>query len=191
MPDDPQADITTLLEDIRAGKPSARDRFARRVEGELREIAARFLRRERADHLLQPTAVVNEAWLKLFPDRTSADFSNRVHFLASAAQAMRQVLVSYARDRDALKRGGDRRQEPWDSQIVIGKGRRVPVEKIDEGLINLALVNERQAKIVELSFFGGLTHAEIAEYLGVSLATVERDWRFARAWLKDHLEGVA
>src|SRR5262245_12071689 len=130
MPDDSQTDITTLFEDIRAGKPGASDQLARRIGPELRAIARRFMRRERVDHLLQPAALVNEAWLQLFPEPAAADFANRVHFLASAARAMRQILVEYARERDALKRGGDRQHEPWDSQVVIARDRKVDIVKL-------------------------------------------------------------
>ena len=158
---------------------------------ELREIAVAYMRHERADHTLQPTALVNEAMIKLMrtPDKNAAD---RKRFLGVAAKAMRQVLVDHARSRGAAKRGGG-----W-SRITIsaadsGAGSSDPVDALalDAALTKLAQSEARAAQVVELRFFGGLTIPEAAEVLGVSHTTVESDWAFARAWIRKELEGPA
>lgn len=191
MPDDGQTDITTLLDDIRAGKPEALEQLLGRVYDQLRARAAWHLHRERRDPTLEPTVIVHEVFLKLFQPEVLAKMPNRAYLFACAARNMRQFLVDHAREQGARKRGGDRRREEWDTSIVVAKSRKVNVVKLHEALINLSLVNERQAQIVELRFFAGMSHQEIADYLHVSLSVVERDWRFARAWLRDHLDGMA
>ena len=158
---------------------------------ELREIAVAYMRHERADHTLQPTALVNEAMIKLMrtPDKNAAD---RKRFLGVAAKAMRQVLVDHARSRGAAKRGGG-----W-SRITIsavdsgaGPGDPVDALALDAALTKLAQSEARAAQVVELRFFGGLTIPEAADVLGVSHTTVESDWAFARAWIRKELEGPA
>jgi len=191
MPDDGHADITTLLGDVRAGKPDALNQLLGRVYDELRARAAWHLHRERSDPTLQPTVIVHEVFLKLFQPDVLAKMPNRAYLFACAARNMRQFLVDHARERGARKRGGDRRREEWDSSVVVANSRKVDVVKLHEALTNLSLVNDRQAQVVELRFFAGMSNQEIADYLHVSLSAVERDWRFARAWLREHLDGMA
>lgn len=152
------------------------------VYGELRRLAASYLRRERPGHTLQPTALVHEAYVRLI-DQRQIDWSNRAQFVGIAAVMMRRILVNHARDRVAEKRGGGAEHVPM---TLAGEGIGAPeVNLLDlhEALNDLAETDPRKAKIVELKFFGGLTTGEIAETLDVSTATVERDWKFARAWL--------
>ena len=152
------------------------------VYGELRRLAASYLSRERPGHTLQPTALVHEAYLRLI-DQRQIDWSNRAQFVGIAAVMMRRILVNHARDRVAAKRGGGAEHVPI---TLAGEGIGAPeVNLLDlhDALNDLAETDPRKARIVELKFFGGLTTGEIAETLGVSTATVERDWKFARAWL--------
>jgi RNA polymerase sigma factor (TIGR02999 family) len=158
------------------------------VYDELRRIAARAMRGERQDHTLCATALVNEAWLEL-SKLTRIQWQNRSHFLAIAAQAMRRVLIDYAVARRRLKRGGGQTIQPLDADAVA-----VVVEQaddmlaLDEALQRLTAMNERHARIVECRFFGGMSVDETAEALGISPATVKRDWTLARAWLNRELQ---
>jgi RNA polymerase sigma-70 factor (ECF subfamily) len=158
------------------------DRLLPIVYGELRRLAASYLRRERPGHTLQPTALVHEAYVRLI-DQRQIDWSNRAQFIGVAAVMMRRILVNHARDRIADKRGGGAEHVPL---TLAGEGIGAPeVNLLDlhEALNDLSDSDPRKGRIVELKFFGGLTTEEIAETLGVSVATVERDWKFARAWL--------
>ena len=152
------------------------------VYRELRRLAAYYLRQERAGHTLQPTALVHEAYLHLAAQK-GADWQNRAHFFSAAAQAMRRILVDYARERRAQKRGGDRQRVPPDEAFTFAEERSEDLLALDGALEKLAGLDPRQSRIVELRFFGGLTEAEIAEVLGVSEKTVKRDWSVAKAWL--------
>lgn len=159
------------------------------VYGELRRLAAGYLRRERPGHTLQPTALVHEAYVRLMNQR-QIDWSNRAQFVGLAAVMMRRILVNHARDRIADKRGGGAEHVPL---TLAGEGIGAPaVNLLDlhEALNDLSETDPRKARIVELKFFGGLTTDEIAETLGVSTATVERDWKFARAWLYKAVSGA-
>lgn len=151
--------------------------------GELHALAAAHLRRERSDHTLQPTALVHEAWLKLtVQDDVPAE--GRSRFLAVASQAMRRILVDHARGKGRDKRGDGRARVELDpSRLAVSESEDVDLMALDDALIALEGVSERQARIVELRFFGGLPEAEIATILGVSERSVQRDWRIARAWL--------
>ena len=151
----------------------------------LRAMAARQLARERLDHTLQPTALVNEAYLKLV-DQTRASLSDRNHFLAIAAEAMRRILVDHARKKQAEKRGGDRSKVQLDSRIPADEDLGAQVDLIDlsEAMDRLAQLDDRARRVVELRYFAGFTKEETAEILGVSRATVGNDWSFARTWLK-------
>ncbi|HEX6972854.1 MAG TPA: sigma-70 family RNA polymerase sigma factor [Vicinamibacterales bacterium] len=152
------------------------------VYNELRRLAARYLQRERGGHTLQPTALVHEAYLRLI-DQRKLDFTNRAQFVALAAVMMRRILVNHARDRIAAKRGGGAEHVPL---TLAGEGIGAPevnLLDLNDALTELGESDPRKGQIVELKFFGGLTTAEIADHLGVSVATVERDWKFARAWL--------
>jgi RNA polymerase sigma factor (TIGR02999 family) len=151
------------------------------VYQELRRLAARYLRAERANHTLQPTALVNEAYLCL-ARQDGVRWQNRAHFLAIAANTMRRVLVDHARERGALKRGGDRRRVTLHSSIALAEG-DVHVLSLDEALRKLEGFDPAGARAVELRYFGGLTVEETAEAMGVSPATVKRAWTAAKAWL--------
>lgn len=183
-----QGDITSWLRAARQGDAAAAERVADAVSAELRIIATSIMRRERPGHTLQPTALVNEAWLRLAED-SGREYADRVHFFATAAKIMRRVLVDHARANDAEKRGGD-----WTRvSIADGAGQTtgfdVDVLALHAALEKLQALSERQARVVELRWFGGLTQAESAEVLGVSATTVENDWAFARAWLRRELGG--
>jgi len=174
--------ITELLELARAGNEPAVDQLVPLVYGELRRIAARFMRRERPGQTLQTTALVHEAYLRLLKDQ-DISFQNRAHFLGIAARSMRQILVEHARARDAEKRGGERRRITLDEAVAAGVPRDIDLLALDLALERLAVLDPNRARIVELRFFGGLTNEETAAALGVSPATVKRAWTVARAWL--------
>jgi RNA polymerase sigma factor (TIGR02999 family) len=161
------------------------------VYDELRRIASRYISRERPGQTLQATALVNEAYVRLAAERPR-EFANRTHFLAIAALSMRQILVQRARRRNAAKRGGDPARITLDEHLLGVGGRGGPGDidlvALDEALERLAAEHERQAKIVEMRYFGGLSVEECAEALQISPATVKRDWTVARAWLKRALE---
>ena len=164
------------------------------VYDELRRIAARYLGRERAGQTLQATALVNEAFLQLSAERTR-QFQNRAHFIAIAALSMRQILVQRARARNAAKRGGGVKRVTFDERAVGapapgGAGDATDLVALDDALSRLADLDPEQARIVELRYFGGLTIEETAEAIGVSPATVKREWTMARAWLKLQLESA-
>jgi len=153
---------------------------------ELRQLAGGYLRQQQAGHTLQPTALVHEAYLKLI-DQTRIPWTDASHFRAIASRAMRQVLVDHARKRGALKRGGDRLRVTLDSVAAMTEDKTIDLIALDEALSALADLNERKARVVELIFFGGLTHQETARVVGMSQKTVEADWYMARAWLSDRL----
>jgi RNA polymerase sigma factor (TIGR02999 family) len=155
---------------------------------ELRRQASGYLRRERSNHTLQPTALINEAYLKLI-DQRDVKWQNRAHFFAIAAQAMRRILVDYARERKREKRGGAAENLPLDDALtVISKEKSVDLVALDEALNKLAKFDERQAKVVELRYFSGLSIDETAEVLTVSNVTIRRDWNMAKAWLHQEIK---
>jgi RNA polymerase sigma-70 factor, ECF subfamily len=161
------------------------------IYGELRKVAARYLGRERRNHTLQPTALVNEAWLRLENERGS-DWQGRTHGLALAAQAMRRLLVDHGRHQKRQKRGGGAQNLVLDDLLLAASTGAVPVEDLltlEAALTRLEVVDQRAAQVVILKFFSGLSSPEVAEHLGVSLRTVEADWTHARAWLKRELSG--
>jgi RNA polymerase sigma factor (TIGR02999 family) len=165
------------------------DRMLALVYAELRRLAASYLRRERPDHTLQPTALVHEAFIRLV-DQRQIDWSNRAQFMGLAAVMMRRILVNHARDRVAGKRGGGVERVPL-TLAADGIGvAEVNLLDLHEALDRLGEADRRKAQIVELKFFGGLTTDEIAATLGISTATVERDWKFARAWLQQAVSGT-
>ena len=155
------------------------------VYDELRGLAAAYLARERFDHTLQPTALVHEAFIKLAPKETG--WSSRAQFVGVAAIAMRRVLVDHARHHKSLKHGGTERRTDVDLSLLDDGGAEIDLVDLDDALNTLAELSERQARVVELRYFGGLTIEEIAEVLDVSPRTVNSDWRFARAWLTEAL----
>lgn len=174
--------ITDLIERSRGGQAAAVGELVPLVYAELRRIAARYVRRERPGQSLQATALVHEAYLRLLKDE-DLSFENRAHLLGIAARSMRQILVEHARARDAGKRGGERRRITLDEAVASIGPRDVDLVALDQALERLAERDARQARIVELRFFGGLTNEETAEALAISPATVKRDWGVARAWL--------
>jgi RNA polymerase sigma factor (TIGR02999 family) len=188
VPSDPQ--LTRLLEAWRAGDSAAADKLVPLVYAELRRIAASKLRSERGGHTLQPTALVNEAWLRLMKQHDSG-WQNRAQFFAIAAQAMRRILVDHARKRHAAKRGDG--EEPADiDEVSLILTVTMPDERLlalDDALKGLATLDARQARIVELRFFGGLSVEETASVLEISPTTVKREWATGRAWLFRAING--
>ena len=158
------------------------------VYQELRRLAAAYLRRERPGQTLQPTALVHEAYLRLLRDRPDR-WQNRAHFCAIAAHSMRQILITQARARAALKRGGGEARVTLDEALVAGGGTSLDLLALDDALERLATLDPDGARIVELRFFGGLTVEETAEAMAISPATVKRHWALARAWLARELDG--
>jgi len=181
-------DVTTLLVRWRAGSPEAEELLMAKVQRELRKLAASYLRRERPGHTLQPTAVVNEAYMRLVPQR-NVHWENRAHFFGIAAQMMRRILVDHARRRRAAKRGD---AEPLSLSGIADPraGPAIDVLALHEALNELARLDARQERIVELRFFGGLSIDEIAAVVEVSPATVKRDLATARLWLKQRMRGA-
>lgn len=174
-------------DDVTVRDDDAAARLFPMVYDELRRLAASALKGERADHTLQPTALVHEAFLRLadLPDR---QWQDRAHFVAVAARAMRRILVDHARARNAVKRGsGEIRVSLEDVDVPAGEGADVDLVTLDEALSTLAALDERQARIVELRFFGGLTVDETAVLIDLSTRTVKREWQMARAWLRREL----
>ena len=180
-------DITEILKEWSAGSEEVLDELMPLVYAELHRQAARYLRRERADHTLQTTALINEAYLKLV-NQKGVRWQNRAHFFAIAAQAMRRILVDYAKTRRREKRGGSDVKLQLDEALEVSSSERsVDLEALDEALERLAAFDARQARIVELRYFSGLTEKETAEVLGLSPATVRLDWKMARAWLRNQI----
>jgi RNA polymerase sigma-70 factor, ECF subfamily len=174
--------VTQLLADWQAGDDHALEQLMPLVYGELRRLAGRYLNRERQGHTFQTQDLIHEAFLRLIGQR-QADWQNRSHFFAIAAQMMRRILVDHARSRGARRHGGDVRQLVLDDAMDVAVHRDADLVALDEALTDLARVDESLARIVELRFFGGLDHDEIASLLGVSNPTVRRRWRVAKAWL--------
>jgi RNA polymerase sigma-70 factor, ECF subfamily len=179
-------EITVLLNDARRGDRAAEERVFMLVGRELRRMAAAYLWHERGEHTLQPTALVNEAYIKLAGRRLS--WRNRAQFFGTAARAMRRILVDHARTKHAAKRGGPQAiVEPLTSAFAATPEQAWQVLAIDQALTRLARRDARQARIVECRFFGGLEVDEVAEILGISATTVKREWQTARAWLYGEL----
>src|SRR5256886_9472825 len=175
-------DVTDLLIDWSKGDQEALNKLMPLVYDELHRLASRYLRRERRDHTLQTTALVHEAYLKLVNQR-DANWQNRVHFFAAAAQVMRHVLVDYARRRGASKRGGDYCRLSLDEATISSEEKDTDLLALNEALKNLATIDTQQSRVVELRVFGGTTVEEPAEALGISPRTVKREWSMAKAWL--------
>ncbi len=177
-----QDQSTRMLRRYRDGEAGAGDELLPVVYEELRAMAQRYMRRQPADHTLAPTALVHEAYLRLIrQDRVQPD--DRTHFIALSARAMRSVLVDHARARATTKRGGDRKGVPLDDAVASFEMNSADLLALDEALRELTELDAQQGRTVELRFFGGLTNEETAAAMGVSISTVERNWRFARAWL--------
>lgn len=183
MSDAPSAgDVTLLLDRLSGGQESALNDLMPVIYNELRRQAARYLRRERPNHTLQPTALVHEAFFRLV-DQRNTRWQNRAHFFGVAAQAMRRILVDHARGHARLKRGGPAVQVTLDEALVGAEGRSIDLMALDEALDRLAAVDKRQAHVVELRFFGGLSVEESAEVMRLSPATIKREWSMAKALL--------
>ncbi len=184
---DQRPEITQWLQEWSSGKENALDALMPIVYAELHRQAASFLRRERIGHTLQATALINEAYLKLI-DQREVNWKNRAHFFGIAGQAMRRILVDHARSRHREKRGGDAEDLPLEAaEFATSKEGNVDLIALDEALTRLALLDERQSRIVELRFFSGMSVEETAEALSVSPATVKNEWRTAKAWLFQEL----
>ncbi len=179
--------ITRLLREAESGDQEKVDLLVEALYGELRRLAASYLRRERTGHTLQPTALVNEAYLRLV-EQDGTEWKNRGHFFAIAAQAMRRVLVDHARRTHAVKRGGPLPRLSLEQAIVYSREQAGELVALDELMQRLARIDPQQAQIVELRVFGGLTVEEAAEALGISPATVKRDWAMAKAWLAREMD---
>jgi RNA polymerase sigma-70 factor (ECF subfamily) len=178
--------VTQLLSEMQSGKTGAADELLPMVYQELRRIAGSYMRRERADHTQQATALVHEAYLQLV-DQTRVDWKNRAHFFGVAAQLMRRILVEHARSHHAQKRGGDASKLALEEVINYFPQKEMTLVSLDDALHELERMDPRQSRIVELRFFGGLTTEEVSEVMGISTATIEREWRAARAWLHSQL----
>jgi RNA polymerase sigma factor (TIGR02999 family) len=181
-------EVTRLLVRWSSGEEQALAELTPLVYGELRRIASRYLRKERSDHTLQATALVNEAYLRLV-DQTRVDWKNSLHFMALASQMMRRILVDHARTRRYAKRGGGARPISLEAAPEVSMDAAPDLIEVDEALDRLAEVHPELARVVELRFFGGLKSEEIAKLLDLSVPTVTRRWRLARAWLYRHLSG--
>ena len=182
MEKDPNVAITQLLMDWRAGNQAALDQLTPLLYGELRKIAASYLRRERAEHTLQPTALVNEAYMQLVK-MANLEWKDRAHFLGIAAYLMRQILVQHARGNNAAKRGAGAKKLSLDEALTVSADGSPEVVALDDALKALEAIDPRKSKIVELHYFGGLKSEEMAEVLGISVSTVGREMRLALAWL--------
>ena len=185
------SDITLILEAARRGDPGSVERLTERLYGELRRLAEREMRGERADHTLEPTALVHELYLRLLAGEDAPGFENRAHFFGAAATAIRRLLVEHARARGRAKRSGGGKRVQLDEEALPAA-----VEVADERLLALESVLERlatldpqKARIVELRFFAGCSVEEVARALGTSESTIAREWRFARAWMQAQLAG--
>ena len=179
-------EVTNLLIQLTLGDRAAEERLLPLVYAELRRMAANYLRRERADHTLQATALVHETYLRLI-EVHAVDWQSRSHFFALAATLMRRILVDHARAHAARKRGGSRDSINLDEVFVFTAPRSEQLIALDDALNRLGQRDPRQGQIVELRFFGGLSEEEVAAHLGISTRTVKRDWRMAKAWLYKEL----
>ncbi len=179
--------VTQLLQAWNLGNEAALEEIVPIVYEELRRLAHSYMRRERPNHILQTTALINEAYLR-FNEVKGLEWKNRNQFVAISACLMRRILVEYARSRDTQRRGGGQRQFTLNEELLADSGNEShDLIALDEALTDLAKLDSRKSRIVELRFFGGLSAKETAESLGISPETVARDWRFAKAWLKNEM----
>lgn len=183
-------EVTKILQEWRSGKKQAAEQLFPLVYDELKRQARNYLRRERDDHTLQPTALVHEAYLKMV-DQTVLSAENRIHFFAIASRVMRQILVDHAREHKAEKRGGAAQRLSIEDIDVLPEQTAADVLELDEALRRLEAIDERKCRVVDMRFFGGLKEKEIAEVLGVTEKTVRRDWQFAKLWLYRELSQTA
>jgi len=180
-------ELTTILARARAGEDGARGEVIARIYGELRQVAARLMLRERPSHTLSPTAVVHEAVMRLLGEAVFDRSPDRNFLFAAASRAMREILVDHARSRGAARRGGQRERVPLDSLVDYFEAQAIDVSEVNEAIVRLTALDDRQGQAITLRYFGGLTVPEVAQAMGVSVATVERDCRLGRAWLHREL----
>ena len=176
-------EITRMLIELTDGNQEVVNQILPHIYDELKRLASSYLRRERVNHTLQPTALVHEAYMKLI-DQKRVQWQNRAHFFGIAAQVMRRILMDHARKHQADKRGGEAEKLPIEEEIlVVSHEKSAELIALDDALQTLAGIDEQKAKIVELRYFGGLSIEETAEVMGVSVPTINRQWRMAKAWL--------
>jgi RNA polymerase sigma-70 factor, ECF subfamily len=180
-------EVTRLLQDVSSGREGAEEQLLAVVYGELKRLAASYMRKEPSDHSLQPTALVHEAYLRLTRMK-SVDWQNHSHFFAVAAKLMRNILVDHARAQRSNKRGHNLQFIEFDAALVAAPARGPELIALDDALNLLAQIDERQCRIVEMLYFSGLNEEQVAQVLGVSSRTVKRDWRSAKAWLFRELQ---
>jgi RNA polymerase sigma-70 factor, ECF subfamily len=185
-PDGSDNSITALLSQLSEGNREVEARLVPQIYEELRRVAGHYMRQERANHTLQPTALVHEAYARLV-QQPQISWQNRAHFFATASQLMRHILVDHARARRAGKRGGGQNQVTLDEALLPASNHSIDVLALHEALERLTIFDPRQGRLVELHFFGGLSFEEIALVLHISERTAKRDWSMARAWLKNEL----
>jgi len=183
----PEQDATMMLAAMGRGDRSAADQLMQLIYEELRKLASHYLEGERPNHTLQPTALAHEAYLRLI-DQSNADWQNKAHFMAMAAEMIRRILVDHARRHNAIKRGGGQMAVSIEPEHRVAQDAGVDLLALDESLTELGERSERQRRVVELRFFGGLSVEDTALALGISQATVKDDWRLARAWLRHKLK---
>jgi RNA polymerase sigma factor (TIGR02999 family) len=183
MSDQAPNEITQMLIELTDGNQEVVNQILPHIYDELKRLASSYLRRERVNHTLQPTALVHEAYMKLI-DQKRVHWQNRAHFFGIAAQVMRRILMDHARKHQADKRGGEAEKLPIEEEIlVVSHEKSAELIALDDALQTLASMDEQKAKIVELRYFGGLSIEETAEVMGVSVPTINRQWRMAKAWL--------
>ncbi len=187
---EPSIDVTLLLKQLSDGNQQILAELIPLVYDELRRLAAYHLRQERSNHTLQATALVHEAYLRLV-DQRHVDWKNRSHFFGVAAHLMRRILLMHARKHHAAKRGGSAQKISLDEAIVFTREKSAELIALDELLTQLTALDPQQARVVELRFFGGLSVEETADLMGISAATVKRDWAMAKAWLAREMGSVA
>jgi RNA polymerase sigma factor (TIGR02999 family) len=188
MDEKPSENLTELIKEARTGDVIAQDRLFRAIYDEFHRIAVGLMTNERSGHTLQPSALVGEAVIRLMNGHAIDKAPNRRYLFGAATRAMRQVLVDHHRKRKV--RNGSRKRVPLDEALAYFEEQNLDIEALNAALDRLAEINERQGLVVALRFFAGLSVPEVADALEVSVGTVELDWRFARAWLRDQLEGV-
>jgi len=178
-------EVTMLLHAMKRGDAAAADRLLTLVFRELHVLAERYMRHERPGHTLQPTALINEAYIRMVGSET--DWQNHQHFIGVAATVMRRVLVDHAKAHNAVKRGGDLRRVEFEEGIAFSNERSIEVLAVDEALTELGKVNPRQAQVVELRYFAELSSEQIAALLNISIRSVQRDWLLAKGWLSERV----
>jgi RNA polymerase sigma factor (TIGR02999 family) len=188
MADPETYEVTQILRQWSGGDKSAAERLFPLVYDELKRQARNYLRRERADHTLQPTALVHEAYLRLI-EQTVLTADNRTHFFAIASRLMRRILVDHARHHNSAKRGGAARRLSIEDADFLPEQTAGDLLELNDALEKLEQIDERKSRVVDMRFFGGLKEAEIAEILGVTEKTVRRDWQFAKLWLYREITG--